>query len=54
MKCEAKMAAHGGQFCTSELDFHVWNANWTMKSEAKIAAHEGQFCTSLLVPYAGL
>ena len=39
---------------TSELNFHLWNANWPMKSEAKMAAHGGQFCTSVSVPYAGL
>ena len=39
---------------TSELDFHIWNANWPMKCEAKMAAHGGQFCTSVPVPYAGL
>ena len=38
----------------SELDFHIWNANWPMKSEAKMATYGGQFWTSVLVPYAGL
>ena len=38
----------------SELDFHIWNANWPMKSEAKMAARGGQFCMSVSVPYAGL
>ena len=33
----------------SELDFHIWNANWPMKCEAKMAAHAGQLCTSVLV-----
>ena len=40
--------------CTSELNFHIWSANWPMKREAKLAAHGGQFCTSVLVPYAVL
>ena len=39
---------------TSELDFHIWNANWAMKCEAKMADREGQFCTSVSVPCAGL
>ena len=38
----------------SELDFHIWNANWPMKCEAKMAAYGGQFCTSISVPFAGL
>ena len=29
----------------SELDFHIWNANWPVKCEAKIVAYGGQFCT---------
>ena len=37
----------------SELDFHIWNANWPMKCEAKMAAQGRQFCTSVLVSYAG-
>ena len=37
---------------TSELDFHIWNANWQMKSEVKMAAYEGQICTSVLVSHA--
>ena len=37
----------------SELNFHIWNANWPVKSEAKMAAREGQFWTSVLVSYAG-
>ena len=39
---------------TSELNFHIWNANRPMKCEFKMAAYRGQFCTSLSVPYAGL
>ena len=38
----------------SDLNLHIWNANWPMKSEAKMAAHEGQFWTSVSVSYAGL
>ena len=26
----------------SELNFHIWNANWPIKSEAKMAAYGGQ------------
>ena len=39
---------------SSELDFHVWNANWSMKSEDKLVSHGGQSCTSVSVPYAVL
>ena len=35
----------------SELNFHIWNANWAMKCEAKMAAYGEQFCRSVLVPY---
>ena len=38
----------------SELNFHIWNANWPMKTGAKMAAHGGQFWTSASVPYASL
>ena len=38
----------------SELDLHIWNANWPMKYETKMAAYGGQFCTSVSFPYAGL
>ena len=36
-------------YCTpaSELNFHIWNANWPRKREAKMAAHGGQSCTSV-------
>ena len=39
---------------TSELNIHIWNANWPMKSEAKMVAHGEQFWTSVSVFYAGL
>ena len=39
---------------SSELNLHIWNANWPMKSKAKMAAHGGQFWTSVSVSYAGL
>ena len=31
----------------SELNFHIWNANWPMKSETKMAFHGDQFWTSI-------
>ena len=43
-----------GRELNSELDFHIWNANWPMKCEAKMAVHGGQFWTSVSVLYAGL
>ena len=61
MKCKAKMAVHGRQFCTSgELNFHIWNANSQInsqsfarvKSEAKMAAHGGKFNKSVSVLFA--
>ena len=43
---------------TSELNFHIWNANSQSfaraKSEAKMAAHGGKFWTSVSVLFAVL
>ena len=39
---------------SSELDFHIWNANWRMKCEAKMAAHGSQFLDVSFSPLRGL
>ena len=46
------MVAHGGQFCTSELNFHIWNANSQSFARAKVKPRwppmEGNFVRSEL------